>query len=231
LVVDDDPEIRTLYQRLVKEALPGIDVFTAKDGAVALKMLSEMIPSLIILDLVMPEVNGFTVLEQVRLNPKTRHVPVLVMSGKLLSYEDVQKLDYARVVFYSKLMLSPNEAIACIQKTMLGDEILPQPTSILVKQAIAYLHQNYAQSFSRQEIADAVKVSESYLTRIFKQELNMTPWDCLTRIRIQKAKELLAQTNDSVTTIAFKVGFDDSAYFSRVFRKYTNDSPQLFRTK
>jgi len=128
-------------------------------------------------------------------------------------------------------MLSPNEAIACIQKTPQGGEILPQPTSSLVKQAIAYLHQNYAQSFSRQEIADAVKVSESYLTRIFKQELNMTPWDCLTRIRIQKAKELLSQTNDSITMVAFKVGFDDSAYFSRVFRKYTNDSPQSFRTK
>jgi transcriptional regulator GlxA family with amidase domain len=114
---------------------------------------------------------------------------------------------------------------------MSGEEVLPQPTSTLVEQAKAQLHQNYSQFFSRQEIANEVNVTESHLPRIFRQELEMTPWDCLNRIRIQKVKELLTLTNESVTAIAFKVGFDDSAFFSRVFRKYTNGSPQEYRTQ
>jgi signal transduction histidine kinase/AraC-like DNA-binding protein/ABC-type sugar transport system substrate-binding protein/DNA-binding response OmpR family regulator len=229
LIVDDDPEARALYQRTAAEALPGYPILMAENGAAALTVLAQETPSLVILDLMMPEVDGFTVLERMRAERRTQQVPVLVMSGQMLSMEDVRRLDYARVTFQSKGILSQAEAIASLQQAFTGEERLPPPTSALVKRALAYLHQNYTQPLSRQEIADAVGVSENYLSQIFRQEMGLSPWECLNRFRIQQAKEMLRNTEASVTTVALRVGFKDSAYFSRVFHKYVGRSPQAYR--
>jgi AraC-like DNA-binding protein len=231
LIVDDDPQACLLYHRLATDALPGCPIITAENGAKALALLKREIPCLVILDLMMPEVDGFTVLEQIRLNPLTRQVPVLVMSGKMLSLEDVHRLDYGRVTFHSKELLSTEEAVASLQRALSGEQTLLQPTSILVKHALAYLHQNFVNPLTRQEIAEAVGVSKNYLSEIFRQELGFSPWDCLTRLRLQKAKELLHTTEDSITSVAAQTGFDDSAYFSRVFRKHNGMSPQEYRQR
>jgi len=228
-IVDDEAEARDFYWQMVNDALPGSPVVSAESGTVALALMQKTIPSLVILDLMMPEVDGFMVLEQMRANPKTRQVPVLVMSGKLLSSEDILRLDYPRVTFQSKELLSNEEAVLLFKKILAPGEALPQPTSILVKAAIAYLHQNYSLSISRQEIAQAIGVSSNYLSRIFHQEVGLSVWDCLNRFRILRAKELLRNSTDTITAIAAKVGFDDSAYFSRTFRKYTGQSPQSYR--
>jgi signal transduction histidine kinase/AraC-like DNA-binding protein/DNA-binding LacI/PurR family transcriptional regulator len=229
LIVDDDPQACLLYHRLAADALPGCPIITAENGAAALAILERETPCLVILDLMMPEVDGFTVLEKMRLNPRTRQVPVLVMSGKMLSLEDVHRLDYGRVTFHSKELLSTEEAVASLQRALSGEQTLLQPTSILVKHALAYLHQNFANPLTRQEIAEAVGVSKNYLSEIFRQELGFSPWDCLTRLRLQKAKELLLTSGDSITSVAGQTGFDDSAYFSRVFRKNNGMSPQEYR--
>jgi signal transduction histidine kinase/ABC-type sugar transport system substrate-binding protein/AraC-like DNA-binding protein len=229
LIVDDEAEARDFYQRLIAEALPGYPVLSAENGTVALTLMQETVPSLVILDLMMPEVDGFMVLEKMRSRPETRQVPVLVMSGKLLSMEDIQRLDYAHVTFQSKELLSDDEAAALLRKILEPGEDLPQPTSILVKAAVAYLHQNYASPVTRQEIAQAVGVSPNYLSRIFRQEVGISAWDCLNRFRIRKARELLLDSTDTITAIATQVGFNDSAYFSRVFRKLTGQTPQSYR--
>jgi signal transduction histidine kinase/AraC-like DNA-binding protein/ABC-type sugar transport system substrate-binding protein len=229
LIVDDDPQACSLYRRLAADALPGCPIIIAENGAAALAILERETPCLVILDLMMPKVDGFTVLEQMRTNSRTRQVPVLVMSGKLLSLEDVHRLDYGRVTFHSKELLSTEEAVASLQRALSGEQTLLQPTSILVKHALAYLHQNFANPLTRQEIADAVGVSKNYLSEIFRQELGLSPWDCLTRLRLQKAKELLHTTGDSITSVAAQIGFDDSAYFSRVFRKNIGMPPQEYR--
>jgi YesN/AraC family two-component response regulator len=231
LIVDDDPNALTLYQRLASEALPGYSVISAEGGAQALEILEREIPNLIILDLMMPHIDGFTVLERTRLNPRTRKVPVVVMSGKMLTYEDVKRLDYPHVTYQIKGILSSEEAVASLQKSSSGEAALCQPTSVLAKYTLAYLQQNFAQQFSRKELAAAVGVSENYLSQIFRQEMGVTPWECLLRLRIQKAKELLLNSKETVTSVATRVGFNDPAYFSRVFRKLSDQSPQTYRQK
>jgi YesN/AraC family two-component response regulator len=156
-------------------------------------------------------------------------VPVIVISGKLLTFEDIEKLNYARVILHTKDILSPEESILSLQGSFSGEQGLSQPTSLLVKQSVAYLQQNYANSISRCELAQFVGVTENYLSQIFRQELGITPWDCLNRLRIQKAKEYLLNSQHSVTEIACQVGFNDSAYFSRVFKKMVGVSPQAYR--
>jgi AraC-like DNA-binding protein len=232
LVVDDDAQARELYARLLSEALPGVRVESAADGQFALDALETITPCLVLLDLMMPRVDGFAVLERMRTNTRLQAVPVLVMSGKLLTEEDARRLDYARVVFQGKEILRKHEALAALHSAMTDEGRLPQATSAVVKQALAYMHQHYASPrMSRQKIAQAVSVSERYLSEIFRQEMGITPWDALNRLRVLRACELLMTTDNTVTEIAAQVGFDDPSYFGRVFRQQMGISPKKYRER
>jgi AraC-like DNA-binding protein len=229
LIVEDDPQALALYHNLAATALPGYPIRTAENGRAALALIAAETPSLVVLDLLMPDVDGFTVLEQMRAQPQTRRVPVVVITGKVLSFEDIRRLDYALVTFQSKNILSPDETSASLHRALVGTETLPQQTSVVVKYAIAYLNQNYDRAISRQELAFTVGVSKDYLSHIFHQELGISPWEYLNRYRIKQAKALLLNSNDSISNIAAQVGFHDLSYFNRVFHKLAGCSPRAFR--
>jgi signal transduction histidine kinase/AraC-like DNA-binding protein/ABC-type sugar transport system substrate-binding protein len=229
LIVDDDPQARALYADLVIRALPGYSVRTAESGAKALEMLAEATPALAILHLMMPDVDGFKILEEMRTRPATWRVPVVIMSGRTLSFDDVRRLDHMYVTFHNKYLLSQEETAAAFHQALAGANALPPQTSLVVKHAIAYLHQNYHRAISRQELAMAVGVSKDYLSHIFHQELSLSPWEYLSRYRVQQAKALLRRTHESVTDIAAHVGFDNLSYFNRVFRKHAGCSPTAYR--
>jgi transcriptional regulator GlxA family with amidase domain len=166
-----------------------------------------------------------------RAEPRTRQVPVVILSGRLLNLEDVKRLErHALVTLQSKGILSEAEIISALHRALFGGDALPQQTSALVKRAVAYLHQNYARPLARWEIADAIGVSEDYLSRVFRRELGLSPWDYLNRYRVEQAKQLLRYTSASIRAIARQVGFKDPLYFSRVFRKLTGLAPSTFRT-
>jgi signal transduction histidine kinase/AraC-like DNA-binding protein len=230
LIVDDDPRALSLYQQAVHKGLPGHVVRTAKDGTAALEIMAQETPSLVILDLMMPGLDGFDTLDKMRADQQTRQVPVVILSNKLLSLDDVQRLEqHARVTLQSKGILSPAEIIATLSRALCGADTLPPQTSALVKQAVAYLHQNYTRPLARWEIAEAIGVNEDYLSRVFHRELGLSPWEYLNRYRIHQAKQLLRGTSESVKSVAHRVGFKDQAYFSRVFRHLTGVSPHAFR--
>jgi signal transduction histidine kinase/AraC-like DNA-binding protein/ABC-type sugar transport system substrate-binding protein len=231
LIVDDDPQARALYRDLVVAEFPGYAVRTAEDGAAALAILEHDTPSLVILDLMMPQIDGFAVLEYMRAHERTRPVPVLVMSGRMLAYEEIERLNHALVAFQSKEILTRAETVASVRRVLMGTDLLPQHTSALVKRAVAYIQQHHARDLSRQDIAAAVGVSKNYLSQIFHQELGISPWEYLNRYRIKQAKELLRRTDARITEVAAQVGFADLAYFSRVFRKHVGASPRTYRER
>jgi signal transduction histidine kinase/DNA-binding LacI/PurR family transcriptional regulator/AraC-like DNA-binding protein/CheY-like chemotaxis protein len=230
LIVDDDPQICELYRSMVAKSLPGFPIKIANNGIAALEIMAETVPSLVILDLIMPKMDGFEVLERMRANEPTRGVPVLVLSGHSLTLEDVKRLEqHALVTLQSKGILSEVEAMATLHRALFGTDTLPIHTSALVKRTIAYFHQHYDHTLTRQEIAEAVGVNKDYLGQIFRQELGLSPWEYLNRYRIVHAKALLRNTKKSITAVAFQVGFNDPSYFGRVFHKQVGLSPRLYR--
>ena len=232
LIVDDDPVARQKHKNMVVQAFPNFPVCLANNGKAALQSMAEHLPSLVLLDLMMPELDGFDVLDQMRANPQTLAVPVIILTSKVLNLDDIKRIEqHTQVVLQSKGVLANEEIIATLHRSLFGTESLPPQIGMLVKRAIAYMHQNYRRPLTRREVAEEIGVSEHYFSRLFNRELGISPWDYLNRFRVYQAKELLCRTQGSVKIIAGQVGFKDPKYFSRVFRKITGHSPIEFKEK
>ncbi|HHY57131.1 MAG TPA: substrate-binding domain-containing protein [Chloroflexi bacterium] len=93
-----------------------------------------------------------------------------------------------------------------------------------------YIVDNYATHFTREQIAGALGVTPTYVSRVFRQQSGMALWDYVNSYRVARACELLEHSDLTVTEVAFAVGFNDPAYFSRVFRKQTGKSPAAYRS-
>jgi CheY-like chemotaxis protein len=104
LVVDDDPEFRELYRTALRFC--GFNVATASDGLAALRVIEQDVPSLIILDLNMPCVDGWSVLSELAAHDATRALPVIVVTGA----------DVGRAAL---------QATAILRKPVLPDHVLP----------------------------------------------------------------------------------------------------------
>ncbi len=114
LVVDDDPKILEFLSTIMRKE--GFRVSSATEGEEGLRIAAEELPDLIILDLMMPKVSGFEVIRELKKNPSTMEIPVLVLTAKDLSKEEKDKLlsDVARVV--QKGGISKNELVEEIKK-------------------------------------------------------------------------------------------------------------------
>jgi len=136
---------------------------------------------------------------------------------------------YPRLIICHRAVSSSPEFRARLKALIGRDEILPPHTGVLVKKAILYFDQHSESQISRWKLADSVNVNEDYLTRIFHREMGMSPWDYLNRLRVFLAAEFLRQTDKTIQDIALQTGFNDQAYFCRVFKKIYGVSPKQLR--
>lgn len=101
----------------------------------------------------------------------------------------------------------------------------------LAKAAQDYIDAHSAERFSLREMAGALFVNGSYLLRVFKRCTGMTPLSYHHRIRCQKAKELLVETDQTISEIGEAAGFVSSSHFSHIFRKTEGCSPSEYRIR
>lgn len=100
---------------------------------------------------------------------------------------------------------------------------------IQVEKAKDFIISNYNRAMSLDEIAGAFHMSVSYFSKIFRETAGFSPYDYLLSVRLDKAKEMLLQTDYSVESIAYKTGFNSTANFIYFFKKKTGTSPLKFR--
>jgi two-component system response regulator YesN len=99
-----------------------------------------------------------------------------------------------------------------------------------IRRAVRYMEEHYTrEELSLTEVAHALGISVPYLSRSFKEEMNVTFVQHLTRLRMAKARELLADTDDSTTEIALQVGYSDYPHFSKTFKKMYGLTPTAYR--
>ena len=111
LAVDDDADVAGLVEVILDQA--GYRVATANDGAQALARVAESRPDLVILDLMMPEMSGFTVLRHLRSNPETLGIPVLILTARVTETDTTDAYALGADVFLAK-PFEPDELIDAI---------------------------------------------------------------------------------------------------------------------
>jgi len=108
----------------------------------------------------------------------------------------------------------------------------PQPGFALdVTSLINYVKQNYRSPLSMTDLTAFSGMSESHVLRVFKQYLDCSPFQYISRLRLDAATDALIQTDKSITDIALDLGFNDSNYFSRLFCKHLGLAPREYRKK
>jgi signal transduction histidine kinase/DNA-binding response OmpR family regulator/ABC-type sugar transport system substrate-binding protein len=229
LVVDDEPNTLEMHARIVQSQSASYRVLQAQDGYQALEILGREKVDVVLLDLQMPGLDGFEVLEAMRTDERNRDTPVIVVTGKVLTEPDMARLNQGVATILSKGLFSIEETAIHIGNALERKRKLNQNAQHFVRQAMAFIHEHYAEQISRRDIAQRVSIAEDHLTFCFRQELGVTPMKYLQRFRVNQAKLLLRTSSKSITEIAFAVGFTDSGYFSRVFHRETGVSPEDFR--
>lgn len=125
---------------------------------------------------------------------------------------------YLVIMYYAELLI-------LIYRYM--DEVyLPICTNESLKKAIAYIRLNYHSEININNVAEHIGISERYLRSLFSQHLNLSPLDYLNQIRINKAVELLRNTEMSIKEVCFQCGFQSPQYFSRIFKQQMGITPR-----
>lgn len=100
-----------------------------------------------------------------------------------------------------------------------------------IKPAITYMEMHMAEKITLFELSEVTHLSPNHFSRVFKIVSGFSPMEFLNRIRVQKAAQLLLNTNKTIVEIAMDTGFNDSNYFSRSFKKCRSETPSEFREK
>ena len=98
-----------------------------------------------------------------------------------------------------------------------------------IRLAKQYIQDNYAKQIAQEDVANAIHLSTSYLSTMFKKELGINFSDYLTSCRIDAAKQLLKETDLSMNEVAERVGYMDAKYFSKLFHKIVGIKPSVYR--
>ncbi len=230
LIVDDDAEIRGLHGDLVRTHFPDCRILLAANGRQALELLEGGArPLFVLLDLMMPELDGVGVLEAMQRSAQLRDIPVIVLTAQCLSDEDLARLNRGVGAILQKGVFSTDETLAHIERALARNRRLGSESQRLVRKVMAYMHAHYAQDLTRSQLAQYAGLSERHLARCFAAEVGLSPMDYLNRYRIAQARRLLDGSDASIAQVMEAVGFGDSSYFARIFRRETGMSPRAYR--
>jgi AraC-like DNA-binding protein len=192
--------------------------------------MAAVCPQLVLLDLVMPELDGFGVLEAMREDTRLRGVPVIVLTAQLLGQREMERLQKGVSAVLAKGLFEQREVLQQVEVALSrGGKRLGAEAQRVARMAMAYIHERYTEPLSREQMARDLNVNERYLTRCFGQETGLTPIAYLNRYRVAQARKLLDRDHLSVTEVALACGFSDSSYFGRVFQKEVGLSPTEYR--
>ncbi|MGP4039397.1 response regulator transcription factor [Gracilibacillus sp. D59] len=246
LVVDDEPRSRQGIKKTIERTSPDqYEVITAANAAEAIERISHEKIHVLITDIRMPEVTGLELLKKLKEKAKD---PVVIVISAYSEFEYAHEALELGVVNYllkpiakEKLMEAIDKAIELEkqrEKTGMFNKIVDDKLLEMqqlskynraVKEAMDYIDQHYDEELTLKEVAIQVHLNASYLSALFKEELQVTFSEYVTRKRIQEAKKLLLSTDLTIAEIAEKSGYQTSKYFIKLFKQYENTTPNGFR--
>ena len=207
-------------------------VGTAADGTEGLELIREVSPDIVIADIRMQELDG---LEMIRILREEG------FKGKIIIISGYQRFEYAQTAIdykvdkYFTKPLDLEEFKLVIQNLVAElreDKDEPRPfMPELLKAVVDEIDLRYTEDIQLSSLAEKYYCSTSYLSKLFKRYLNMNYVDYVKKRRIEKAKEILKQTNMSIDEIVDAVGWKSTKRFRETFKRYEGISPNEYRRR
>ncbi len=256
IVIDNDVMSHNFVVNCVQAE--GYHIICAENGVVGLQLIKKHLPDLVICDLVMPDMDGYTILSNLREDPLTAITPFIFLTAintkaSLRKAMELGADDYLTKPATSDELL---RAIAIrLQKQalfrywyatnsqnshQLGLAELPNmsvnyqsifPTIPHLKKVFDYIEANYHEGITSSDVAEAVGYSSAYLTNQVAKQTGEPINVWIVKRRMVAALPLLENTNETIEEISAKLGYQNASHFSRQFSKHYGLSPANWRKK
>ena len=242
VIAEDDDEIRSYLEA---ELSKDYDVHVCVNGREALTEVYRVKPSLVISDVMMPEMDGNALCSQLKTNSSTNFIPVILLTARSRDEDRLEGLETGADAYIVKpfnmdilrrtIVNLLNSRRLLKMKYERTDELeervddirLKSPDEKLLEKIMDCIRKNITNSdLNIDMISDEVGISRVHLHRKMKELTGQTPHDFIRSIRLKKAAQLLAEKGMNVTEVMYACGFANSASFSTIFRKYYGMSPR-----
>lgn len=246
LVVDDNAQIRSLIADILH---PDYAILTAKNGLEALEIIKKQEISVIISDVIMPDMDGLELTRNIKENPVTSHLPIILLTAKGELEHRIEGIESGADSYIpkpfdprhlkirvKKLIENRDKLQKLIQsKGFAGQEKMPGLNSRdtdFMKKIYDLIEKNIDnEELDADTIAAEVYISKTQLYRKVKAITGYTPHGLIKSIRLKKAGQMLLNTDLTVSEIIYETGFKNRTYFYRSFKETFGDSPLDYARK
>ena len=254
LVIEDEARTRNMFRDCLEAE--GFQTLGAEDGLSGIQQARQHLPNLVLCDVLMPKLDGYSVLKQLRQVTTTATIPFIFITAKtekadrrqgmLLGADDylakpstVDELievvsarlkKHSAFETYYKNNYQSSEVAVASEADVYKHRLL-FPTVPELSEVFEFIEANYNKGITLCDVARAVGYSPAYLTNRVKRETGRTVNRWIIERRMAQALFLLSSTKQSVEQIATVVGYQNTCHFFRQFRQYQGTTPQAWRKK
>lgn len=235
LVAEDEEVIRRGVVKYIQLHTDRFEtVYEAENGQDAFDIILKYQPDIVLLDIQMPKMDGITIMQKLA---KTKIQPLIVI---LSGYDEFSYAQNALRYGAKEYLLKPvraSDILECLNK--LADKYLVrekeeinkslEEESGFVREAKNYIEEHYYENLSIKEVAEKIGISSGYLSTMFNQKLGLGFAEYLNGLKVEHACVYLEQNYLKVYEIAYKVGFRDEKYFTKVLKKIKGMTPKDYR--
>lgn len=244
IIAEDDDDIREFLESQLRMTYR---VMGFVDGKEALPAILREIPAVVLSDVMMPNMDGYTLCSRIKTNVNTNHVPVILLTAKNLDEDRLEGLECGADLFVTKpfnmevLRRNITNLIASrkvMQNKYTGKEDLSNHLDEievesfdekLLQRIMAVINSNLNNSdLNIDMICNEVGISRVHLHRKMKELTNQTPHDFIRNLRMKQAARMLSHKGQSVTEVMYRCGFSSATSFSTMFKKMYGVSPREY---
>ena len=242
LVVEDNPDVA----RYIISCLAGkYRVKWSPDGEQGIKTAIDIIPDIIISDVMMPGKDGFEVCDILKKDERTSHIPIILLTAKATDSDRIEGLShgadaYLTKPFNKKELFVRLEQLIRIRRRLqekygrpdirITEKAEPTGEERFLKKAIEVIRKNLDKpELNAALLAESLNMSESQLYRKLKALGQKSTALFIRSIRLSAARELLETGDLNISEVAYTCGFNDPAWFSRAFKEEFGVAPSAFR--
>lgn len=235
LVIEDESETREIFLRFL--SFENFHAIGAKNGETGIALAKQHQPDLIVCDIMMPDMDGYSVLSALRAEANLRAVPFIFVTAKVtmadlrrgmtLGADDylVKPCTVEQLLSAIATRLQRHQEIQ--QFTVAETSIFPDCPKLAA--VFQFIDQHYQQPIHLSDVAEAAGYSPAYLTNLSQNHTGRTIKKWITERRMVQAQQLLKETSQSIKQVAEESGYGDAGYFTRQFRKLYGTTPNLWR--